>query len=465
MTSWSPVLDRTDDLPLYVALADRLAEDVDSGRLAGGTRLPTHRDLADALGVTIGTISRAYAEAARRGLVTGEVGRGTFVRGRGGAQERSPRTTGEPGLVDLSQNHPPPPADPALRRRIESGLVALTRRTDLGGLFEYPKDGGRPEDREAGAEWIGRVGLSARPEDVLVSAGSQHGITTVLATLLAPGDLLLTEDLTYAGLKSVAALLHLKVRGLAMDGEGLRPDAFEQACRTGSPRALYLVPTLHNPTVATLSEERRKAIAGIARRHGVVIVEDDIHALLPAKRPLPVAALAPELTYYLMSTSKTLAAGLRVGYLLGPSGMFARLADSLRATAWGASPFMAALATDWIRDGTADALVADRRQCARERQERARAAWKGARFAGDPASFYVWLQLPEPWRSDTFAAELRARGLAVTPAETFLVGRGPVPHAVRICLGAAKSEAALERGLQAVAEALASGRERIGAVV
>lgn len=465
MTSWSPVLERDDDVPLYVALADRLAEDVTSGRLADGVRLPTHRDLADHLGVTIGTISRAYAEAARRGLVSGEVGRGTFVRARSGVGEMPLRTHREPGLIDMSQNHPPAPTDPGLRKQVETALASLARRPDMAGLFEYPRDGGRPEDREAGASWIGRLGFRAQPDDVLVSSGSQHGIITVLATLLAPGDLLLTEDLTYAGLKSVAGLLHLRLRGLPMDREGLLPDAFDQACRTGSPRALYLVPTLHNPTVSTLSEERRMAIAEIARRHDVALVEDDIHALLPEDRPRPVAAFAPERTYYLMSTSKTLAAGLRVSYLLAPPGMFTRLATSLRATAWGASPVMAALATEWIRDGTAEALVADRRRIARERQEKAREALPAASFAGDPASYFIWLQLPEPWRSDSFAADLRARGLLVTPAETFLVGRGPVPHAVRVCLCAAPSEAAFDRGLAVVAEGLASGRERISAVV
>jgi DNA-binding transcriptional MocR family regulator len=371
VTSWAPEIDGRDG-PRYVALAEALADDVASGRLSAGQRLPTHRDLADRLGVTVGTISRAYAEAARRGLVSGEVGRGTFVRGRvAPAEAFILRNQREPGVIDLGQNHPPPRVDASLRAAFEPALVALARRDDAGGLFEYPRDGGGEADRAAGAAWLGRVGLLARAENVLVSSGSQHGITTVLGTLLTPGDLLLTEELTYAGLKSVASLLHLRLRGLPMDGEGVLPDALDQACRAGSPRAVYLVPTVHNPTVATMSERRRLEIVEVARRHGVAIVEDDIHALLPEDRPRPIASFAPELTYYLMSTSKTIAAGLRVSYILAPDGMFARLAATLRAIAWGASPFMAALATSWIEDGTADALVADRRRRAPARQERA----------------------------------------------------------------------------------------------
>ena len=187
-------------------------------------------------------------------------------------------------------------------------------------MLDYPADGGNPRDREAGARWIGRTGLAVEPDDVLVCSGSQHGITTVLATLLAPGDLLVTEELTYPGLKAVASLLHLRTQGLPMDAHGLRPDAFEDACRKGGVRALYVVPTIHNPTGTVMPEARRREIAAIARAHGVAIVEDDIHALLPAERPLPIAAFAPELSYYLMSTSKTLVAGLRVGYVAAPRG-------------------------------------------------------------------------------------------------------------------------------------------------
>lgn len=458
MTIWPPVQLKGDG-PLYLQLAEGLAQAIASGLLAPGERLPTHRDLADRLGVTVGTVSRAYAEAAERGLVSGEVGRGTFVR----APVAAPRA--EPGLLDLSANHPPAFEDPELRAAVERGLVALARSAQLLEALDYPADGGNPRDREAGARWIARAGLAVRADDVLVSSGSQHGITTVLGTLLAPGELLLAEELTFPGLKAVAGLLHLRLKGLPLDEHGLRPDAFEDACRGGEARALYVVPTIHNPTGAVMPEARRREIAEIARASGVAIVEDDIHSLLPEERPRPIAAFAPERSYYLMSTSKIFVPGLRVAYLAGPEGMFPRLAASLRATAWAAPPLMAALASAWIEDGTAEALLRDRRRAAAARQARARERLAGLRFDADPASYFVWLHLPEPWRSDTFATEVRARGLAVTPAEAFLVGRGAVPPAVRVCVGAARSAAELDRALAAVTGALAGGREGAGAVV
>jgi DNA-binding transcriptional MocR family regulator len=203
-----------------------------------------------------------------------------------------------------------------------------------------------------------------------------------------------------------------------------------------------------------MSEERRRAVAAVARAHDVRIIEDDIHALLPPARPRPIAAHAPERTYYLTSVSKTVAPGLRVGYILAPPGESARLAAGLRATTWGAAPLTAEIVTAWIRDGTADALLEARRAEAAARQALAREALPGAAYDAHPVGYHLWLQLPEPWRSESFAAQVARRGAAVTPAEAFVVGRGAAPHAVRVCLGAARSRDALRRGLQIVADTL-----------
>jgi DNA-binding transcriptional MocR family regulator len=401
--------------------------------------------------VTVGTVSRAYAEAARRGLVSGEVGRGTFVRG---ASDEPAEDGSE--VCDLSQNHPPEPVARPQRAALVEALASLTAGGDVGRLLDYPAAGGSSLDREAGASWIARAGLRVSPDEVLVCTGSQHGLTIVLATLLEPGDVLLTESLTYAGLQPVAGLLRLRLRGLALDAHGLRPDALEDACRGGGMKALYLIPTLHNPTTAVMPESRRREIAAIARAHGLRIVEDDVHGLLPTERPAPIATLAPECSYYLTSTSKTLAPGLRIAYVAAPPADVPRLAASLRATTWAVAPLTAAVASHWIRNGTADALVEARRQEARERQALARERLAGADFDAKPEGYYLWLRLPEPWRSESFAAEARARRVLVTPAEAFGVDRAQLPYAVRLCIGAARSRETLARGLDTVAGLLHS---------
>jgi len=454
VTIWEPEISEHSG-PRYRAIADAVAEDLANGRLRPGARLPTHRALAERLGVTVGTVSRAYAEAARRGLVTGEVGRGTFVRQPtdryiplGGAFAQ------DSGLVDLSVNHPPIPEKEARRGALQATLAALAAREDLGRLMAYPPDGGNMAHREAGAEWIRRSGLDAQPENVLVCSGSQHAVATVLATILEPGDLVLTEALTYPGMKAVANLLHLRLKGLAMDEQGLLPDAFEAACRNAKPRALYCVPTIQNPTASVMTSERRAQIAMIAQRHGVAVVEDDIHALLTEDPPPPLSAFAPEISYSITSTSKVLTPGLRIGFLLAPPGMVERLAAGIRATTWAAAPLMAEIASAWIRDGTADLILDDRRREAAARQKLARKVLAGADYRAHPRGYFIWLRLPDPWRSESFTAQLRTRGTLVTPAEAFVVGRGTMPHAVRVCLGAVASRATLERALRVVAQAL-----------
>src|SRR6266545_7156005 len=178
MTMWTPDL-RQRSGPRYLAIAEALAEDAGGGRLRPGTRLPTHRDLADRLGVTVGTITRAYAEATRRGLVTGEVGRGTFVRAR--ARPAAMAEGPEAGLIDLSANLPPAAAVKQEAATLARTLAALARRKDLGRLLAYPPEGGAREHRAAGAEWIRRGGFATTVERVLVTSGSQHGMTAVFA--------------------------------------------------------------------------------------------------------------------------------------------------------------------------------------------------------------------------------------------------------------------------------------------
>jgi DNA-binding transcriptional MocR family regulator len=448
---WSPVLEGRPG-PRYLAIAEALADDINKGRLAAGARLPTHRALADALGVTVGTISRAYAEGARRGFLSGEVGRGTFVRRVSGEELFRARPE---GVVDLSLNHPPLFLGNVQRAALQETLADLARRDDPS-LLAYPPEAGRPSHREAGALWVRRVGLDVATERIVISTGSQHAVTAVFATLLKPGDLVLSESLTYPGVKAAAALLHLRMQGLPIDEHGLRPDALDAACRQGGAKVLYCIPTIHNPTTALMPESRRREIAAIATAHGVPIVEDDIHALLPEKRPLPIVAFAPDLGYYVASTSKTLAPGLRVGYVLSPPGTAPRLAAAIRTTAWASAPLMAEIAATWIRSGTADRILEERRREAGVRQALARSVLAGAAYDHHPNGYHLWLHLPEPWRSESFSTEARRRGASVTPAEVFVVGRHAAPPAVRVCLGAPATHGELEQGLRIIAETLAA---------
>jgi DNA-binding transcriptional MocR family regulator len=459
MTMWAPDL-RQRKGPRYLAIAEALAEDAVAGRLRPGTRLPTHRDLADRLGLTVGTVTRAYAEAARRNLVAGEVGRGTFVRGPAGrfAPAAAAARAGA-DVIDLSANVPPRGSEDGEAATLARSLLALSRHKGLARLLDYPPQGGAREHRAAGAEWVRRSGLDATADRVLVSSGNQHGMTAVFAALLGPGDLVLTEALAYPGMKNLAGLLSLRLHGVALDDQGMRPDALAAACRARPAKALYCVPTLQNPTAAVMSEERRREIAAVAREHGLLVVEDDIHGRLVERAPRPLSVFAPERAVYLTGTSKVLAPGLRVGFVAAPEAMVGRIAAAIRGTTWMAAPLMAEIASTWIGDGTAEAILKRKRKEAAARQRLAAkvlgAALQGARHG----AYHLWLALPRPWRGEAFAEAAYRRGVAVTPASAFAIGRAGVEDAVRVCLGAARDRGELERGLRIMADVLATSPE------
>jgi DNA-binding transcriptional MocR family regulator len=464
MTTWLPALDRFPG-PRYLAIAEALASDVRSGRLPVGARLPTHRDLAWRLKVTIGTVTRAYNEAERRGLIAGEVGRGTFVRPAGSepvAGLLPPRHAEPAGFIDLSVNTPVTGREPAL---FAEALASLAQDPRLGDLLLYQPNAGRAVDREAGAAWIGRSGLASSPDRVVVTGGGQHGLTAVLAALMQSGDTLAVECLSYPGLKALANLLNLRLVPIAIDKEGVLPDALETACRSGPIKAFYTMPTLHNPTTGILSEARRRAVAEIASRHGVAIVEDDVYGFLLEEAPAPIACFAPELGYYVTSTSKSLAPGLRVGYVHAPQGKVDRIAAAMRSTTYMATPLMAEIASRWIRSGAADALVVEKRQGARRRQRLLGEMLGGAGLDTHPAAFHAWIGLPDECRPEDFAAVARKRGVGVTPAAAFAVGRTPPPNAIRVSLGAPIDEDTLKRGLGVLREMIAEKAELYLAVV
>ncbi|HKS30720.1 MAG TPA: PLP-dependent aminotransferase family protein [Pyrinomonadaceae bacterium] len=450
---WNPDITKQNGAR-YMAIADRIAEDIEHGELRPGEQMPTHRELALRLGVTVGTITRAYAEAQRRGLLVGETGRGTYVREDLFADAFPPNIAAQDdSLIDLSLNLPPVAAGDPLGQALSSTLMNLSSRPNLSNLLGYHTPIGAERHRAAGAAWISsRSGMEAEAGRVLITSGALHAMTVVFSTLTKPGDTVFTERLTYPGMKNLAHLLHLRLQGLDTDEHGIIPEAFERACRSGAVRVLYTIPTIHNPLGMVMPEERRREIARIAEEHDISIVEDDVHSFMLERPPLPLSHFAPERSYYILTTSKSIAGGMRIGYLLAPERMVERLATSLRSTVWMAAPLMAEIAAEWIKDGTAERLIEQKRREAEARQEMARRIFHGLRFHAHPLSFHLWLELPEPWRSDEFIAQARRRGVLVTPPEAFVPAREEAPHAVRVCLGGVRTRQQLEQGLKIVRE-------------
>lgn len=449
---WLPTLDGRRG-PKYRAIADAIDQDVQNGALRAGMRLPPHRDLADHLGVTVTTITRAYTEAARRGLISGHVGRGTFIRGT------EVEDTRDEGLFDLSINILMPDKEVAV---LESRLFQR-RVLPWTQLLGYVRPPGHLRHRQAMAAWLGHLGIPARPERLALTAGAQHAMTTAFAAVAKPGDTVLVEELTYSGMKELAQQMHLKIRGVPIDGEGLKPDALDAVCRSTRARVLYCMPRLQNPTSAVMGDKRRRQVAAVAEKYRLTVIEDDTYGFHSPERA-PLMTLIPERTIFLTSLSKSLFPGLRLGCAVAPPALLDKITAAVWATTIMPSPIGADLLCGWIEDGTAARIAEWKRHETTARQAMARRILDGERLQTHPWSPHIWLHLPAGWTSESFVAAVRARGVLLNASTEFAAG-DQQPRGVRICLGTPRTRPGLEQALTRIVHALAERPVAARAVV
>jgi DNA-binding transcriptional MocR family regulator len=419
----------------YKTVVDALAADIRAGRLPPGTRLPTHRQLAAREGIALVTASRVYAELEAIGLVSGEQGRGTFVRdialapGQGVDQQAAAADA-----IDLTFNYPSLPGQADLLRR---ALRELATSGDLEALLRYQPHRGRPQDRASVARHLRLAGLTVSADDVLIVNGSQHGLTTTLMATLRAGDVVAADALTYPGFKVLAHTLRLELAPLPATASGPDPDALEQLCAKRRVRAIYAMPTLQNPLGWVMDDAARARLTGIARRHGLLIIEDASYAYLAENPPPPIAAQAPDITVYVSGLSKSVATGLRFGFVAAPAPLVPAIERAIRVTTWNTPAIITAMACRWLDDGTVGRLEVRKREDARTRQSIARDALAGLPLVGHPSSYFSWLPLPEDARADRVAASLARRGISVSTAEPFATS-AHIPQAIRLALGSAE---------------------------
>lgn len=435
--------------PAYRSLAERLAAAIKTGELAPGARLPTHRALAFELDLSVQTVSRAYEELGRLGMISGEVGRGSFVRS-GPADARQPwhRIGGSERVIDCSMLVPV--TSDLHIERVSATLAALAADPPPPALFSFRPLATLERHCAAATRWLSTCGLGPRREQILPTNGATPAMTAALLTAASPGDLVVTEGMGHHTLKSLTATLGLRLAGLATDGEGVLPDDFDRACRQGSVKALFLLPGGLGPTAAEMGPGRRRALAELARRHDVWIIEDDAAGPVQPGRPPPIAALAPERTFYLTGLTKCVLPGLRIGWLVVPEHMIAAARMRHLVTSWMATALMAEIATRWLEDGTAAELLRWQREQLARRNALAARALDGMPYRGTSHGLHVWLPLPKAWDEDAFVAHARHDGVAVAAGRNFSVSESQRVPGVRICLGAG-SEADLREGLGVIA--------------
>ena len=416
----------------YKAVVDRYAQAIRSGQLPAGSRLPTHRTLAAGERISLATATRVYRELEEMGLVSGETGRGTFVRdlslppGHGVDQQ-----VVAADVVDLNFNYPSlPDQGDALRE----ALRQLAMAGDIDSHLRYQPHAGRLAEREIIARHLTCQHFAPDAENVLIVNGAQHGLAVTVMGLLRPGDVVAVDALTYSGFKVLAALYHLELAAIPCRPEGPDLQALHTLCQQRRVRAVYTMPTLHNPLGWVLNTGQRQALADLARQHDLLIIEDAAYARLVSRPPPPVISYAPERTVYVTGFSKNIATGLRVGVVISPPRYRPEIERAIRATTWNTPTLISSLICAWIEDGTVARFEMQKRQDARQRQQVAREVLCGLPVVSHPDSYFVWLPLGEESRADRLANALMERRISVSTAEPFCVS-ATIPQALRIALG------------------------------
>lgn len=428
--------------PAFQRLLESIEDAISTRKVAPGTQLPTSRELAKVVGLSVATVMKTYAEGQRKGLLHGQVGRGTFV-----ANQNLLPANASTKIVDLSLNVPGPAV---LSKFLLQSPPSLLKK-DISDLVGYLPHFGVAEHRRIFARWLAEMGLDVLADNLVITNGAQHALSLALGSVCRPSDKVFVEAATYHGMKSYAHSANLELIGLAMDDEGLRADSFEEAAAAGSSKVLFTIPTIQSPTARIMSAARRNDIARIARKHDILIIEDDAYGFLH-EESRPLATIAPERTLYINTFSKSLAPGLRVGMLVVPERFLAAIQQTLLSTCWMTSPISALMVAEWIQSGMAAQV---KQAIAKEAKLRASLATQILRphiRRDHPASFHIWLDLPLK-SVQAVAARALQRGVITTPSFALLV-EPELISGLRIAIGVPENLSDLEWALRQVATSL-----------
>lgn len=457
MTSWLPdpaALRR----PAYQSLADQFAHAIGTGTVAVGARLPPQRKLADDLGLSVQTVSRAYEELIRRGLVVGEVGRGSFVL-PAAVENRTPYLAHREGaLIDLSILKPV--TEQMHVELFRKGLHWVADNLTEPAALSFRPNTVMPRHRQTAADWLRCKGIETAPENITITDGVTSAITTAVMSAVPVGGTLATASLTHHLLIPLARYLGLHLEGLPLDHDGVVPEALDKLARKGTVQAVYMQPGAINPLAIVSSIERRRELAEICRRHDLLIIENDMLNTMIENRPPPMAVLAPERVLHINGFTKTTLPGLRAAWLVSPPRLALATANRHLVTNWMATPAMAELLSHWIGDGTIDRLISWQREALRERHRVARESLGAAPFHDHPQSLHIWLELPPGRSEEDFVAQARQRGVAVASGRAFRLDDRGKRDAVRIALGSTSTDD-LRRGLGIVADTMGSTAEPV----
>ncbi len=414
-----------DRSPAYAGLADALVLLIGDGRISLDTRLPSERELTDALGVSRTTVTRAYAELRDAGYAEARRGAGTFTRvpgGRARAHDRAllPRP-GDSDAIDL--NCAAPSAPPGLAQAYAAAAADLPPY--LGGHGYFPA--GLPELQRAIAATYDERGLPTDPDQIMVTPGALSAASIVAQAFSRPGDRVLVESPVYPNATDALRHAGARLTPVAVDPDGWDLDAVGAAVRQAAPRLAYLIPDFQNPTGHLMTDAQREEYAAHLRRAHTVPIVDEAHQALALEgqtMPRPFAAFAPD-TLTIGSASKSFWGGLRLGWIRAPRGQMDRLTSARVSLDLGAPVLEQLVLVRLLAD--ADSMLAANRLRLREQRDAlvtaVRTDLPDWQFHVPTGGLALWCHLPGPFGT-AVATEAESHGAIVAPGPVFAVEGG-----------------------------------------
>lgn len=439
---WDFNISDTDKKARYRVIADALERDILSGELAPGARLMTHRELAAKIGVTVSTVTRAYAEAEKRGLIKNHVGRGSFVLEHALRTSTAQDSWAGPA-VELGVAMPLPLEEP----NVKPLLQKVMQNGDVDALVKSFVPLGHYEHRETGASWLRRAGVDARAESVLITNGHQHSLVSIFTSLFEAGDRIAVDYLTNPGFRVLVERAGLGLEGVMMDEDGMIPEALDELCRAKTIRGVYMTENVQNPSTRPIPRERREALCEVIARHHLILVDDHTFNVMSARHDKAMACLLPESSVYFTSVSSAIYAGLRVAFVHAPVKFYKRIAQAVVANVWTVAPLCVALMCEAISSGMVEKALKKKQQEMERRVALLRDTLAEFEVTSSEQSIYAWLHLPDTWPSRDFEQEAEKNGVRVLSADRFVVGAHKAPNCVRLAFTGPPDIASLKKGL------------------
>jgi GntR family transcriptional regulator / MocR family aminotransferase len=475
-------LDRESHIPLYRQVVQFLRGEILSGALPPETRLPSTRELTESLGASRVVVRNAYAELEADGLVYARAGGGTFVATPPATRPRQDQCEDWPAWQHDARGAPEPAyhrlsqllasasrpdtisfAEPRAATGLSpvyglrSALRAVLSRQGEEALGQTLYEAGYYPLRTVIAQILTSEGIETRPENVLVTSGSQQGLNLAARVLLRPGDVVLLESPTWHIALDLFRSLGVRLVSVPVDDQGMRVELVEKAIVENHPRMIYTIPTFHHPTGTCLSEERRKELVAVAARHEVALVEDDFVGSLRFEGRAEPALKALDTNgsvIYLGTFSKVLGPGLRLGFVVADGPIFDRLLAAKFLTDLDSSSLMQRVLAEYITVGTYHSYL---RRVLREMQRRRDAMLRalshhmprGAQWLKPRGGRYIWLRLPDGLSADELLPHAISEGVIFSPGSFFFPDAQPSPY-LRLVF-ASNPPATIEEGIRRLA--------------